>query len=209
LRLSSHDSHISVHRTLEIEKWGANILIIRHHRIVALCAGLAVLGAAGVASAQYATTKDISKATPIPLDKRMKTDGKTTAGQHVPLFILSTHGENVGTEVPAGDVVAIDTPQKFRCKEKAGCTILIGASVQVMSATDGATWAIASYVDGEYVPNTGYFQGVINTADSYKIGNSRQYATVAPGNHTVSSAVYISGGGTMNQYQIDYEVTTP
>jgi hypothetical protein len=194
---------------METEKWGATILIIRHHRVVALCAGLAVLGTAGAASAQYVSAKDPSKATPIPLDKRMKTDGKTTAGQHVPLFIISTHGEDVATEVPAGDIVAIDTPQKFRCKDKAGCTVLIGASVQVVSATDGATWTIVSSVDGDFVPNGGYFLGVINVADGYKVGNSRQYATVAPGNHTISSAVYISGGGTLNQYQIDYEVTTP
>lgn len=182
---------------------------IGNHAAISLCAGFAGLSLAGFAPAQAPNENVHGSPSPIPAEQRVTTNASPTGVAHVSLFIIETHDEALSTDVPSGTPVPLDTPQKFKCKPLAGCTIIIAADVQVSTFSGGNNWDIESYVDGNPVTNAGHYLGRLNDPFIYATGNSRQFVTVGPGNHTLSTSIRMDTEGLLSQYQIDYEVTTP
>jgi hypothetical protein len=126
---------------------------------------------------------------------------------HVPVAIYENAKSNVDLALPAGET-RIDKPASFTCLSKDGCTIIISTMASVSTATDDNDWTLCTSVD-EVEISPCIFQGVLNRADSFRIGNMRQNAVVARGKHQIFTQVFASAPLTLAAFQFDYEVLTP
>jgi len=104
----------------------------------------------------------------------------------------------------AAGLNVIDTAT-IKCANAAGCTITIAAMVQVI-ADNAGQWAICTTIDGNGgQPGGCPVQGVAQSTN-YQIGNLKQNAVVAQGNHTVQTQVMMPSTGSIGAWESDYSV---
>jgi hypothetical protein len=127
---------------------------------------------------------------------------------HVMVGSFSNTGNN-HQHIPAATATAIDTPVPFTCASANGCTVLFSSNVQGITDADGGRWAICAVVD-DLAP-VGYcpYQGLITVAETSIIRHGQFEVAVAKGKHSVHTEVYFDQGGTVNNFSVRYDITTP
>jgi len=92
----------------------------------------------------------------------------------------------------------VDAQQTWNCTYSSGCTITVGAMVQV---GNGGNWAICAVVDGNYINPPCPYQGSLPDTGSYVTGSSAQNYTVSQGSHTVQTQIYVTSSTTLGNWQ--------
>jgi hypothetical protein len=125
--------------------------------------------------------------------------------------LLTTY-MNYGTGQLAPTLVAgfnkVHQPIAVNCSANGGCTVGIESTVQIQPS--GGNWALCAAVDGVFANPPCPYQGHLPDTSLYVTGSGRQLIKVAKGGHTVQLYVYVNnGGGTLNNWYVDYRIYTP
>lgn len=110
-------------------------------------------------------------------------------------------GNGSGSALAGGTFTIIDSPTTFSCTK--ACTISADSMVQYQPGASGVQWAICIYVDGSSI-GCPYQSQAANTF--FQVGNVQEAASLAIGNHTVQTQVFVSSASSLYGYTLAYQL---